>query len=103
MKKNMERSNKIGREEPEYSTRRKTFPNINLTITNLSWTERSGCNYVYQNREYWRDVVVIRFSAEHKELHLKPTRNSCWKFALYPDFSTLYSVLDGSNFNRIIE
>jgi len=39
MNKNSERWNKIGIEELEYSTRRKTCPIVNLTIMNPSLTE----------------------------------------------------------------
>jgi hypothetical protein len=99
MNKNTERWNKMGREEPEYSTRRKTCSNINLTIRDPSWTERLSLFVSECGLDYWRDAVVIVFSAENKKLPLTPTRNSRRKFAIYPDFSILESRPYGNNFN----
>ena len=103
MNKNTERWNKIGREEPEYCARRKTCPNVNLTITDPRWSKERGWVCLCQNVDCWRDVVVIIFSAENKKMPLTPIQNSRRKFAVYPDFSILESRRDGNNFNWIIK
>jgi hypothetical protein len=68
--KNTERWNKIGKEELGTVLEESVI----LTITNPSWTEGRDCVCLYQNGDYWRDVVVIILSNENKELPLTYTK-----------------------------